>query len=558
MRRFRQQDGGILPLVDKTIYEKCFNQWKTSQSDQLEMEASWFDDDMEVPPTQEVATEKNACYDEIVDPIMSIRCDDYESQMSPLVYQSSESDVDNHEDVPPEITIAKNNKRTTSRTKETTNSDDTEVTKRILRSQHTKRRLRSSGTKQPPEANLRQKWVSEMKLKAAKKSNSKQKNVKGSSKSEMLADSSSSGSTSTTTTTTKNSIVSHAKNTGDTLTFSQDTTSDILLLQEEHMTPITISSSSNTPIEVPNENTPNINYITQSLQVSPDIFSSPTERTDENAADVMNSSDDTSSIPAGQSRFSNNRTDFNGLDTISTQDILADSQDIGNTTNPIEALSTTTSDIFEITRNNVFHNVLTVNEANAMTPATKPDNATPTKSCFSGVRVVLPRLKSDEILEMQRGLPQREQSQPKNELIDLTAESQLIDAISSQEAVIITDVEKTPQTKRPLTPSARSCVRPQSGEIYVSSDDEEPSKSATRSGWLTKRTSDVASPHATPRSRRRLDKWFPSRTNDCESPQTVLQPRNIFQKSDTNQVRRLRPNNHNRLESPSIFSSDDE
>lgn len=525
----------------------------------MEIEASWFDDEMEVPPSQGAPTEKNACDQEINDPIASIRCDDYESQMSPLVYQSSESDVDNNEDVPTESIVAKNNKRTTSRTKETSNSDDTEVTRRILRSQNTKRRLRSSGTKQPAEANSRQRPLSEMKLKAAKKSNSKQKNVKGSSKSEMLVDSCSSGSTSTTTTTTtttKSSIVSNGKKTGDTLTFSQDTTSDILLVQEEHMTPITITSSSDTITEVPNENSPNVNYITQSLRVSPDIFSSPTEQTDENAADAMNSSADTTPIPAGQSTFANNQTDFDGSGTICTQDILADSQDLANTTNPIEALTNTTSDIFEITKNNVFHNVLTVNDADAMTPATKPDNATPTKSCFSGARVVLPRLKFDEILELQRGLPQRGQERPQSqtELIDLTAESQLNDAISSQEAIISADVEKTPQRKRPLTPSTRSCVRPQSDEIYVSSDDEGPSKSPTRSGWLTKRVSNAASPHATPRSRRRLDKWFPTSAKEC--PETVLQPRNIFQKSGTNPVRHLQTNN--RLESPSIFSSDDE
>lgn len=324
------------------------------------------------------------------------------------------------------------------------------------------------------------------------------------------------------------------------------------------MTPITISSSSDTITDVPNENTPNVNYITQSLRVSPDIFSSPTAHTDENVADAMNSSADTTPIPAGQSRFAKNQTDFEESDAICTQDILADSQDTANTTNPIEALTTTTSDIFEITRNNVFHNVLTVNDADAMTPAMKPDNATPTKSCFSGVRVVLPRLKSDEILEMQRGLPQRarEQSQSQSEMIDLTAESQLNDAMSSKDAVIAADVEKTPQRARPLTPSTRSCVRPQSDEIYVSSDDEGPSKSPARSGWLTKRTSNAASPQATPRSRRRLDKWFPTRANECKSLQTALQPRNIFQKSGTHQVRHLRTNN--RLESPSIFSSDDE
>lgn len=516
---------------------------------------------MEVPPTQIAAAQ--TCIDKRADPIASTRCDDYESQMSPLVYQSSESDEDDNagdetvRGTPTESITSTNGKQTSRTTKGTSHSDDGEVTERILRSQYRKRSLRSSNTKHQTEPNFRQSTLMEIKAKKEKTTKSRQKKTKRSEKLELLAESYSSSQT-----TSKSSISSDARKESDRFTLSQETSaSDIQLVQEELMTPIIISSSTDS----------NIHFTTQMLAASPDIFSSFTEQEHADPATVAatNSSSSTSPIPAGQSRFAADQNTFDGSETICTQDIFADSQDIANTTNPVVALSTTTSDIFEITRNNVFHNVLRVNEADAVTPVKHSDNAISIKSCFSGVRVVLPRLKSDEILELQRCVSQRaeqqnqfnSQNETTDELIDLTAESQLNVAISSEDAVIVADIEKTPQRKRPLTPSTRSCVGRLSTEIYnISSDDEAPSKTPTRSGWLSKRASNVTSPHATPRSRRRLDKWFPSRTNDPNNASTsvhsILQPRNIFQKKEPKQMQRLRT--PVTLESPSIFSSDDE
>lgn len=544
--------------------------------DETAIESNWFDDNMDMPSSQREMAKKNASADQISDSIVTNRCDDYESEMSPLVYHSSESDADNNESVdtitgtPTENVTSTYSKQRHSKTKETLNSDNSEDNARILRSQQLKRRLRSSDTKHQNKSNsINRKTISKTK----KKSKSNQRNVKATEKSEQSADSccSSSTTTTTTTSTTKSSIVSHTRKKGNTLTWSQDTnTSDIQLVQEDNMTPITISSSADTLIASQNESfVYNPNFTTQSFQASPDIFSSFTEQTEVTSIAGANSTPSTSPpIPAGQSKFVDNQSKFDGSQTICTQDIFDESQDIVNTTNPIQALNTTTSDIFEITRNNVFHNVLKVNNADAMTPVKNSDNVIPTKSCFSGVRLILPRLKSDEILELQREVAQRarnSQTVSSEDLIDLTAESQLNAEISSEDGVAMVDVEKTPQRKRPLTPTTRSCVRRSSDEIYISSDDDTPSKStSTRSGWLSKRTSNVTSPYATPHSRRRLDKWFPLRTNTTNSnraskcTQSVLQPRNIFEKRRPKQIEHLQSNSRSMLESPSIFSSDDE
>lgn len=540
-----------MPLVEHDVYEKCFNQWKTSQADIGTLESSWFDDDMEVPTSQGEATKTIPCVVIGVDPSASTRCDDYESQMSPLVYHSSESDVDadveSIKGTPTECTASTSRKKIISKTKEPSNAGDSEVTKRTLRSQNIKRSLRSSNRKRTTEPSLRQQWVMEIENKSKSK---RKKKVGGSGKPEAATESSCSSTA--TTTTTKSSTVSNARKNRDTLSWSQDTcASDIQFVQEEHLTPITISSTSDSPLVVaPNENSSNTNFTTQA---SPDMFGSFTESTEAASIATVHSSPSPSPIPAGQSRFASSRIEYDSTDTLCTQDIFADSQDIASTTNPVGALCTTASDIFEITRNNVFPNVLRVDSAEAVTPVISLD--TP-KSCFSGVRVVLPRLRSDEILELQKSVSQHarnyanSQKGSSQELIDLTAKSQLMSA----------DVEKTPQRKRPLTPSTRSCVRRPSGEIYISSDEEVPSKTPTRPGWLSKRKTTAASPHTTPRSRKQLEKWFPSPTsrNNYSKTQSVLQPRNIFQTNEPNQMQRLRTNSRPTLGSPSIFSSDDE
>lgn len=534
-----------MPLVDKNVYDKCFNQWKTSHvyTGLLTIETNWFDDEMEIPSAQGAATKRSVSVENSIDQIASNQCDDYESEMSPLVYHSSESDMEENEGVEvireTPTTVSKKRATSKSKTKENSNSDDSGITQRLLRSQNIKRSLRSA--KQTP--NSVHKSI-EKKSKSDKRSKTKQKRPKGIEKSERSADSCSSITTSTTA--TSNSSKTRKK--GDTLTWSQESsTSDIQLVHEEHMTPIIIPGSSETLIEAPDAN-----IAAEIFQGSPDLFASFHDEPAEAA-----SSTSSSPIPAGQTRFASTRNDFDESATVCTQDIFAESQDIANTTNPVEALSTTTSDIFEITSNNIFHNVLKASSFD-VTPVTTSGTGTSNKSCFSGVRVILPRLKSDDILELQRGVSQRvrEQSNTPEGLIDLTADSQVNEAISSESPIVVTDIEKTPQRKRPLTPSTRSCVKRGSDEIYISSDEEVPSKTPSRSGWLQKRSSNVTSPHTTPRSRRNLEKWFPPRTTT--KAQSVLQPRNIFQKNEPNQIERLRANIRPMQESPSIFSSDDE
>lgn len=506
---------------------------------------------MEVPATQHTSAAPNVGGGAASPG--EIRFDDFETQMSPLIYDSSDSEAeDNACDVtidmsetesPAQSKCNRTNPKT--KDKEISQSEDGGAIKRILRSHARKRNWTESQSK-------------------TKKSHDTRRNKKGESKTLNRAEESSSSNSMTTTTATittaRTSRIltrARARQWSDTISWSEETSaSDIQVVQEGHMTPITISSSSDSPPNtVTYERGANLNNTIQSAQSSPDIFGSFIEQEQSqpvHAADAS-SQPSTSPIPAGQSRFA-----ADDSRSICTQDFLVDSQDSADTTNPVDALCTTTSDIFEITKNNVFHNVLQVNDGDKHS-----DSIRPAKSCFSGVRVILPRLKSDEILELQRGVSQQALSSPNDtsgELIDLTAESQLNTTTGSEDKAtdVDADIEKTPQRKRPLTPSTRSCVRRLNDEICISSDDEPTPSNRPRSGWLTKRSSTVTSPHATPRSRKQLEKWFPSHTGRSSgarrSLQSVLQPRNIFDKTNGSN----RTTSTTTLESPSIFSSDDE
>lgn len=533
---------------------------------------------MEIPPSQD-ATKIISNVEMCVDLTESNRCDDYETQMSPLVYDSSESDMDDNSSVDAvretqKVSVASldgNRKTEAKRTKDTAASeDDGCVTKRILRSHNDKRCLRSSSKSIP---NLKQKLLLQYGEEARKRPNSRQKTRKGRSNESR----NSSSDNITTKKTSKSSNASKPRKPNETFTWSQETgASDIQLVRSQQMSPIIILSSSDAIFPAPNENTTSTKITPQTLQRSPDIFSSFSEHAAVDSATTTNTSPSSSPITAGQSKFAIDQNESDASGTICTPNASFASQDMGNTTNPIEALSTTTSDIFEITKNNIFHNVLKVHNSHSVTPVKSTENttpsktidtptATPTKTSFTGIRVVLPRLTSDEIFDLQHpGSRRRERAESpqskrpsSEELIDLTADTQLNEMICSQDVIIVDDVEKTPQKKRLLTPSTRACIRRQSN-LSISSDDDQPPRTPTRSPWLSKRKSNAANLLATPRSRRQLEKWFPTHAANNSIRDTSAKPRNLFQKKEPNRVIRLRSNSRSALESPSIFSSDDE
>lgn len=273
---------------------------------------------------------------------------------------------------------------------------------------------------------------------------------------------------------------------------SSDSSSDVQLIAEECAMPIMISSSSATLVGTPG----------CSNKHSPDLFDSFTQS---NVADNINDCDIKHSIAPNLCEHSRESI------TTCTQDFLSNSIDTANETNPVDALITTTSDIFEITRNNVFQNVLKVtSSASDVDAVVLPVKRS--RSCFTGVRVTLA---SDEL---------RQNVGSSQELIDLTTvESQ----ISLNDAFISNDAT---EEKRLRTPSTQSCI----GAIMTPK---------IRSGWLSTRLRNSnkiqTSSTTTPRARRRLN-----------LDSSIV--------SSNNRVDRSHSNVLAQVHSPNIFSSDDE
>lgn len=261
---------------------------------------------------------------------------------------------------------------------------------------------------------------------------------------------------------------------------------------------------------------------------------------------------------------------------VSSRKSLSESQDAVNKSplrdifgapdecDDIDLLSNTNVDIFEITKNSVFDNVLcSANDRITPFKTGETNNLSPNLnvSCLSGLRMVLPKLNSSETGQFQCSSsanvpPQLSQNLSDDVLVDLTAnESQKIIEISSEDSV--RDVEKTPERKQQLTPSTRSCLKRQpTGE---SNDNEKKCKTPrSKSGWIT---SVKTSPKTdTPKSRRRLDKW--KQRTDILNMQTdhskTTRPRNLCEEfTSTSRVdRNLRRNmpSTSTAKSPTIFS----
>lgn len=219
----------------------------------------------------------------------------------------------------------------------------------------------------------------------------------------------------------------------------------------------------------------------------------------------------------------------------------------------IDLLSNTNTDIFEITKNNVFDNVLCSN-GDRITPAKSKERTelTATSSCLTGLRVILPKLNSELIQQIKNDMAMQSQAETpvvtqlvangdEVEVVEVESESILV--ISSEHSS--RDIEKTPERRQELTPSTRSCLKRHSSERGKKSP-------YTRHGWLSKtRTSPRTD---TPRSRQRVEKWR-RRTNDNnmkpEDYPSTSKPRNLckeFNPSSQRSTRKIVP------DSPNLFS----
>lgn len=240
----------------------------------------------------------------------------------------------------------------------------------------------------------------------------------------------------------------------------------------------------------------------------------------------------------------------------------------------IDLLSNSNADIFEITKNSVFDNVLCSAQdritplKNIQSTANDEKRISPSVNCLSGLRIVLPKLNGNQVQQIQDNLSQsiiesQSSQQSTDSVVDLTLnESQKIIEISSEDSV--RDVEKTPERKRELTPSTRSCLKRHSNDNSAKSDEKKTKSPSTRFRWLSTTRISPRSAQDTPQSRRKFDQW--KRRTDIsnmkldDSLKSSSRPRNLFNefksksKSNPNSNERRNNPSTSTAQSPNVFS----
>lgn len=303
---------------------------------------------------------------------------------------------------------------------------------------------------------------------------------------------------------------------------SISSTSDIQIISQadEKLSPIVISASSDDFPQASQmvENTNGVSC------ASPDLF---------------NSFSSTKSDALSQKQHQN----------VSRQTSVSDSPDVANDgplrdvfgapdeCDDIDLLSNTNVDIFEITKNSVFDNVLcSANDritpfkngtSDAKTPADNKSSPNPNVSCLSGLRLMLSDSGSGDVRTACSVISTKQLSPNSvigdDDVVDLTAlESQKIIEISSEDS--FRDIQKTPERKQQLTPSTRSCLKRQTDEEPNSDERKSKTPRSKSGGWIT-RTKSTSPKSDTPKSRHRLDKW--KQRTDILNMQTT-RPRNLF------------------------------
>lgn len=299
---------------------------------------------------------------------------------------------------------------------------------------------------------------------------------------------------------------------------STSSTSDVQVIspKNECLSPIIISTSSSDGQSQQTTKTQNDTQIAQENNCqSPDLFNSFVSTKSE----ISNQAIANSQSSPTKNHETNAPSTFR--DVFGAPDECDD----------IDLLSNTIVDIFEITKNSVFENVL-CSASDRITPfkGTKTDTAetrvSPNVSCLSGLRVILPKFDNGDAQEIEENVTHPEIESQSSDVVDLTVnETQKIIEISSEDSV--RDVEKTPERKRDLTPSTRSCLKRHSSETSVT--DEKRKTPRSRLGWLT--TARTSPKSETPQSRRRFDKWkYRTDINNLkvDDDLKISKPRNLF------------------------------
>lgn len=352
---------------------------------------------------------------------------------------------------------------------------------------------------------------------------------------------------------------------------------DVQIITQKTLSPITVRSSSSESKQYTKNNfnctdDAETNFNSEMLSSSPDLFKS----VNETLKNVSNATDKSQIVD--ENKRSDERSNLNETedDILGHKDftlkLLDESTSAkGSLSKLFNESKSKSNDIFEITRNNVFHNVLRVWSDTAISPIVKSTPNTSVSrapSCFSGLKISAPKLSNNsEIAGPSETVQSNDSKSTKTKVteavIDLTATStplifiddseKSINGSSSEDAEIISNSLSTPERKQPLTPSTRSCLK------RVAEANNEPdtkivakTDSPNKPRWLSKRNLDKRPmTNVTPKTRRTLK--FPQSQS--------IKPRNILNdlKAPEN-LHRTRPEKIklSGTESPNIMFSSEE
>lgn len=568
MRRLCIQLGSQFPPISTENFQTNFEAWKTINCDTVPLESKrtqspfTLDDDLSsielLPPPNNRTLDTTAttvANDEIsILNIAHTNFSDFDTQMSPLIYSDSEdsahsssADIEN----PPSINSQQFtpdiicNQEHAAKALNTTKSTVQMNSNRQITP--VKRALRTLHDKISPSKRLNYKQLPiEIRSSSCRRSLSKTYLFR-TKKLNKMVDS---------TEIDKCESQSMVKMTQSNRLHSISSTSDCKIVSQigENLSPIVISTSSEDFVPQSSQEANNQNKNQSPREAgncpSPDLF---------NSFSSIQSDALSQQQQQQQQIVSSQKSLCDGQDEAANESPLRDVFGAPDECDDIDLLSNTNVDIFEITKNSVFDNVLcSANDRITPFKTGETSNLSPNLnvSCLSGLRMVLPKSNSSDAGQIHCSssavaLQRLSQNLSTDDvLVDLTAnESQKVIEISSEDSV--RNVEKTPERKQPLSPSTRSCLKRQpTGE---SNGDERKCKTPrSKSGWTSVKTSSKTD---TPKSRRRLDKWI--QRTDILNIQTT-RPRNLCEEfkstSRGDRISRRNMPSTSTAKSPTIFS----
>lgn len=548
MRRLCNQFGSQFPPIKPEDFQNDFDAWKNAMGNTVSVKFHSNAIDIDSSPVDSLSQPNNQTVSTVADVSLlntaTTEFSDFDTQMSPLIYSDSDHGDDEQDSqsasqrtMTPDIACNQEHaaRKTRYSTKESTqNSNRSHVTP-------TKRSLRSNFDRISP---------------TGKRLNYKQLPIKinstdTKSKTYLFRSKKQPQANSTVVNDTESQFVPKRN------TRSTSSASDVQIISQKTLSPIVISTSEDDRSEAPPD-AQKIELNSDFSCPSPDLFSSFTSaRSDVLSQKVLNNQEN-------QIEHQNDVQNDTFREVFGAPDECDD----------IDLLSNTNVDIFEITKNSVFDNVL-CSADDKITPLKRsqkmrstPKNTSPrSMNCLSGLRVILPRLNHHQVEQIQNGLMSQEsqlsQQQPQqqsqlspsilsasDDVIDLTAhETQKIIEINSDDSV--QNREKTPERKQELTPSTRSCLKRYADDRSTTEERRKKSPYA-RLGWLTSSRTSPRSTNVdtTPQSRRRLDKWR-KRTDEAnlnvDEIAKVSKPRNLFNEFKS----KSKPNHRSRHDIPS-------